>query len=134
MVMNIQKPNKKGNLPKMKGQIGESKVTFIEKQYDWGLYVWKKANGKWFTDGNNNILNIPAMRGDIAALAEIKRAAAYYGEPDGEPVFFPGIGRVTDEEYSEQLDRMKSGLIPNLNDLGAVAAAKATIAKYGDEE
>jgi hypothetical protein len=44
------------------------------------------------------------------------------------------MGRVTDEEYSEQVDRMKAGLIPNLNDLGAVQAAKDTIAKYGDEE
>jgi len=133
MVMNNQNPNKKSK-PRMKGQIGDSKITFIEKNYDWGVYVWKRANGKWFTDGEGNILNIPAVKHDIAALAEIKKAAAYYGEPDGEAVFFPGMGRVTDEEYSEQLDRMKSGLIPNLNDLGAVAAAKATIAKYGDEE
>jgi hypothetical protein len=29
---------------------------------------------------------------------------------------------------------MKQGLIPNLNDLGAVHAAKQTIALYGDEE
>ena len=29
---------------------------------------------------------------------------------------------------------MKTGLIPNLNDLGAVQAAKDTIAKYGAEE
>jgi hypothetical protein len=131
--MNSNNINKNGK-PRMKGQIGDSKITMIEKNYNWGIYVWKKANGRWFTDGSGNILNIPAMKNDIAALAEIKRAAAYYGEPDGEPVFFPGMGRVSDEEYSEQLDRMKSGLIPNLNDLGAVAAAKATIAKYGDEE
>jgi len=131
--MNSNNINKNGK-PRMKGQIGDSKITMIEKNYNWGIYVWKKANGRWFTDGSGNILNIPAMKNDIAALAEIKKAAAYYGEPDGEPVFFPGMGRVSDEEYSEQLDRMKSGLIPNLNDLGAVAAAKATIAKYGDEE
>jgi hypothetical protein len=131
--MNSNNINKNGK-PRMKGQIGDSKITMIEKNYNWGIYVWKKANGRWFTDGSGNILNIPAMKNDIAALAEIKRAAAYYGEPDGEPVFFPGMGRVSDEEYSEQLDRMKSGFIPNLNDLGAVAAAKATIAKYGDEE
>ena len=133
MVMNNQNPNKKSK-PRMKGQIGDSKITFIEKNYNWGVYVWKRANGKWFTDGDGNILNIPAMKHDIAALAEIKKTAAYYGEPDGEAVFFPGMGRVTDEEYSEQVDRMKAGLIPKLNDLGAVAAAKATIAKYGDEE
>ncbi len=118
----------------MPGQIGETKVTVINKQYDWGIYVWKKSNGRWFTDGNGNILNIPSMKGDLARIAELKQAAAYYGEPDGEPYFFAGMGRVTDEEYSEQVDRMKAGLIPNLNDLGAVQAAKDTIAKYGDEE
>ncbi len=125
--------DKKGK-PRMPGQIGETKVTLIDKKYDWGIYVWKKSNGKWFTDGNGNILNIPSMKGDLAKIAELKQAAAYYGEPDGEAYFFAGMGRVTDEEYSEQVDRMKAGLIPNLNDLGAVQAAKDTIAKYGDEE
>ncbi len=115
-------------------QIGESKIKILDKQYDWGIYVWQKANGKWFTDGQGNILNIPSHRGDEIQLHKLRQAAAYHGEPDGKPVFFPGLGRVTDEEYSEQIDRMKSGLIPNLNDLGAVHAAQQTIAKYGDEE
>jgi hypothetical protein len=129
-----QAPFGKDGKPRMPGQIGETKVTLIEKNYDWGIYVWKKSNGKWFTDGNGNILNIPSMKGDISKIAELKQAAAYYGEPDGSPYFFAGMARVTDEEYSEQVDRMKAGLIPNLNDLGAVQAAKDTIAKYGDEE
>lgn len=133
--MNNQNPNKKGkSLPKMKGQVGESKITMIEKDYNWGIYVWKKSNGKWFTDGEGNILNIPAYRGDLGKLAELKKAAAYYGEPEGEPHFFPGMGRVTDEEYSEQLERMKSGLIPNMNDLGAVHAAQQTVKKWGSED
>jgi hypothetical protein len=44
------------------------------------------------------------------------------------------MGRVTDEEYSEQLERMKSGLIPNMNDLGAVHAAQQTVKKWGSED
>lgn len=119
---------------KFPGQIGESKVTILDKQYDWGIYVWQRENGKWFTDGNGNILNIPSHRGDEIQLYKLRQAAAHYGEPNGKPVFFAGMGRVTDEEYSEQVDRMKQGLIPNLNDLGAVKAAKDTIAMYGDEE
>lgn len=115
-------------------KIGKSKVTFIDKGYDWGIYVWKRANGKWFTDGQGNILNIPSMKGDLQKLAELKQAAAYYGEPDGEPVFFAGLSRVTDEEYKEQVDRMKEGLIPNLNDLGAVHAAQQTLKTWGAEE
>lgn len=127
-------PFGKDGKPRMPGQIGETKVTMVEKNYDWGLYVWKKSNGRWFTDGEGNILNIPAMKGDIAKIAELRAAAAHYGEPDGEPHFFPGLARVTDEEYSEQVDRMKQGLIPNLNDLGAVHAAQQTIKKYGADD
>jgi hypothetical protein len=115
-------------------RVGKSKARIVPKMYDWGIYVWKRSNGKWFTDGQGNILNIPSMRGDIEKLAELRKAAAYHGEPDGEPVFFAGLNRVTDEEYSEQLNRMKEGLIPNMNDLGAVHAAQQTVKAHGDEE
>ena len=105
----------------------------IDKNYDWGLYVYKKANGKWFTDGNGSVLNIPAMKNDISKISELKQAAVYYGDPgDGECVFVPGLNRVTEEEYSEQKDRMKEGLIPSMNDLGAWHAAQQTYNRYGD--
>ena len=106
----------------------------IEKKYNWGLYVYKKSTGKWFTDGNGNVLNIPSVRGDITKIAELKNAAKYYGdEGDGEAVFVPGLTRISDEEHSEQLDRMKSGLIPSMNDLGAWHAAQQTLDTYGRE-
>jgi superfamily I DNA/RNA helicase len=118
---------------KKENQVGKSKATMIPKMYDWGIYVWKRSNGKWFTDGEGNILNIPSMRDDITKLAELRNAAAHYGEPDGQPVFFAGLSRVTDEEYSEQVERMKQGLLPNMNDLGAVHAAQETLRAHGDE-
>jgi len=74
------------------------------------------------------------MKGDISKIAELKKAAAYYGEPEGEPHFFPGLARVTDEEYSEQKQRMMEGWIPNLNDLGSVYDAQQTIKKYGAQD
>jgi hypothetical protein len=107
----------------------------IEKKYNWGLYVYKKSNGKWFTDGEGNVLNIESMRGDLSKMAQLKDAAKYYGDPgDGDAVFVPGLTRVTDEEYSEQLDRMQQGLIPSMNDLGAWHAAQQTFDKYGSDE
>lgn len=118
----------------MKGQIGETKIQFVNDNLtNVGVYVWKKSNGKFFTDNDNNVLNIPSMRGDKSKIEELKKAAAYYGEPDGEAVFFEGTGRISDEEYSEQKDRMSQGLIPSMNDLGAVIAAKKTLEMYGDE-
>lgn len=136
MVMNTENPNKKSKtLPKMKGQVGESRAKIIEKHYDWGLYVYKKANGKWFTDGNGSILNIESMKGDIAQIAKLRDAAKYYGdEGDGNCVFVPGLTRITEEEYSEQKERLAEGLIPSMNDLGAWKAAQDTHDKYGSDE
>lgn len=106
----------------------------IEKKYNWGLYVYKKANGRWFTDGEGNILNIESMRNDVSKIAQLKQAAKHYGdEGDGEAVFVPGLTRISEEEYSEQLDRMKQGLIPSMNDLGAWHAAQQTANKWGKE-
>lgn len=104
----------------------------IDKHYDWGLYVYKKSNGKWFTDEDGNVLNIPSMKGDISQISKLKQAAMHYGDPgDGSAVFVPGLTRISDEEYSEQLDRMKNGLIPSMNDLGAWKAAQDTMNTHG---
>jgi hypothetical protein len=104
----------------------------IEKQYDWGLYVYKKSNGKWFTDGEGNVLNIESMRGDLSKISQLKTAARHFGDPgDGEAVFVAGLTRITDEEHSEQMDRLKQGLIPSMNDLGAWHAAQQTVDKFG---
>lgn len=124
--------DKNGN-PMMPGQIGESKVTILDKKYDWGVYVWIKANGKPFTDGNNSVLNIPSHRGDAIQIEKLRKEAEYLGHGDGHAEFYPGVARVSEEEYSEQLDRMKKGEIL-LNDLGAVIDAKKTLETWGDEE
>lgn len=114
--------------------IGNVRKKVIEKNYDWGLYVYKKASGRWFTDGEGSVLNIPSMRGDIAKITELKNAARHYGDPgDGEAVFVPGLTRISEEEHSEQLDRMASGLIPSMNDLGAWHAAQQTLKTHGKE-
>jgi hypothetical protein len=136
MVMKSEKPQKQRKpKPRMKGQVGDSKIKLIEKMYDWGLYVYKKSNGKWFTDGNGSVLNIPAMKGDISKISELKNAAKHYGDPgDGQCVFVPGLTRISEEEYSEQKDRMLQGLIPSMNDLGAVHAAQQTVKKWGNDE
>lgn len=104
----------------------------IDKDYNWGLYVYKKSNGKWFTDGEGNILNIESLRGDISQITKLKQTAVHFGdEGDGQAVFVPGLTRVTDEEHSEQVDRFNQGLIPSLNDLGAIDAAQKTLKTHG---
>jgi hypothetical protein len=129
MVMNPLINHKTG-----KPIVGNVRRKVIPKNYDWGLYVYKKANGKWFTDGEGNVLNIPAMKGDVTKITELKQAAIYYGdEGDGEAVFVAGLHRISDEEHSEQMDRLKSGLIPSMNDLGAWHSAQQTLNTHGRE-
>jgi hypothetical protein len=112
--------------------VGNVRRQVIEKKYNWGLYVYKKSDGSWFTDGEGNVLNIESTRGDIAQITKLKNAAKYYGDDgEGEAVFVPGLTRISEEEHSEQLDRMKQGLIPSMNDLGAWKAAQDTMSKYG---
>lgn len=117
----------------MPGQVGDAKITVMDKNYSWGVYVWIKANGKPFTDGHNNVLNIPSHRGDQTQIEKLRKEAEHLGQGDGHAEFYAGTSRVSEEEYSEQLDRMKNGEIL-LNDLGAVIDAKKTLEKWGDEE
>lgn len=118
---------------KVPGQVGESKISVIDKGYDWGIYFWKKANGKPFTDGNGSVLSIPSHRGDALQIRKLVQEATALGQGDGSYEFMPGVERISEDEYAEQKERMAQGLIPNLNDLGAVMAAKQTLAMYGDE-
>jgi hypothetical protein len=112
---------------------GKSKLTVIQKRRKDGLYVWLMDNGETFKDDRQNVMNIPAQKGDIEAMGKITKAARYYGAPDGKPHFMPGSRRVSEEEYSVQRDRMKQGLIPDELDLGAWADAARGLKKHGNE-
>ena len=125
-----------------KAKIGTSKVTVLDKGtgqksmfgFEWGLYFWRLPSGHLFKDEEGRLLNIPSIKGDLSKMAELRKVATYYGQPDGEPWFYAGVNRATDEEYSEQVDRMKEGLLPTMNDFGAVHAAKQTLKQFGDVE
>jgi hypothetical protein len=120
--------------PRFPGQVGETKVQVIEENFSlFGTYVWTKPNGKAFTDGQGNALSIEGLKDDKAKIKELADAAKYWGQPEGRAVFYPNMKKISDEEYSEQVDRMNNGLIPSMNDLGAVIAAKKTLELYGDE-
>lgn len=120
--------------PRFPGQVGETKVQVIQENFsNFGTYVWHKPNGKAFTDGEGNALSIEAMRGDLSRVQQLQDAARYWGQPDGTAKFYPNMRKISEETHSEQVDRMKQGLIPNMNDLGAVIAAKKTLKQWGDE-
>lgn len=101
--------------------------------FAWGLYFWQLPDGHLFRNEDGDLLNIPSIEGDIGQMAKLRQAAAHYGQPDGKPWFYAGIKRVTDEEYSEQRSRLEEGLIPSMDDIGAIAAAKKSLELYGGD-
>lgn len=110
----------------------EPRLTVIQKQGQDGIYVWRLPDGKIVNDGNGNIMNIPARRGDIEAMSKITKAAAYYGFPEGKPEFQAGVRRISEEEYSEQKNRMREGYIPSETDIGAWYEAAKGLRAHGE--
>jgi hypothetical protein len=119
----------------MPNQIGKTKVSIVEEPFsNYGIYVWQLASGKFFVDDHGNALSIDSMKGDESRIALLRNEAAYNGQPHGQAVFFPNVRKVSDEEYSEQVDRMAQGYIPSETDLGALVAAKKTQLEFGNED
>jgi hypothetical protein len=115
-------------------QGGKPKLTVLKKKAQYGIYVWQMDhNGKAFGDGNGNVMNIPGRPHDIESMAKIRKAAEYYGAPKGKAIFMEGIRRITDEEHSEQIDRMKQGYIPSETDIGAWMDASKGYNAHGSE-
>ena len=115
-------------------KVQKPRIQVIKEEFSlFGTYVWMKPNGKPFMDADKNVLSIEGMKDDKAKIKELADAAKYWGQPEGRAVFYPNMKKISDEEHSEQVDRMSQGLIPSMNDLGAVIAAKKTLELYGDE-
>jgi hypothetical protein len=85
----------------------------------YGLYVWK-YQGSIVADEDGNMMNIPARKGDLKAMSALRKAAAYFGVADGEPVFLSGRRRVTESEFEDQQERQLSGLIADPYDWASV--------------
>jgi hypothetical protein len=119
----------------MPNQIGKTKISIVEEPFsDYGIYVWQLRSGKMFTDGEGNALSIDSMKGDESRIALLRNEASWLGQPDGQAVFFANVRKVSDEEYSEQIDRMAQGYIPSETDLGALVDAKKTFDKFGSDD
>mgnify|MGYP000246308330 CR=1 FL=1 len=110
------------------------RVTVVEETADWGVYVWRKANGKIFGDDQGNVMNIKGMVMDLQAIAKITDAAKAFGVAEGgKAEFWPRCRPVSDMEASEQKDRLKQGYIPSETDFGAWEDALRGYKAYGSD-
>jgi hypothetical protein len=118
----------------MPNQIGKTKISVVEEPFsDYGIYVWQLRSGKVLTDDHGNALSIDSMKGDESRVALLRNEARWLGFPDGQPLFYANVRKVSDEEYSEQIDRMAQGYIPSETDLGALISAKKTYDLFGSD-
>lgn len=103
----------------------------LVKEVPYGLYVWRMPDGRWVGDDQGNFLNVQAMEGDLTKIQMLVNAVKEFGIEEGSPLYLSGNRRVTDEEYEEQIMRMKWGLIPDPEDVGALADEARWRKQYG---
>lgn len=96
-----------------------SNIKAVE-EVDYGVYVWRVEGQGLLANEDRDLLRIASWRGDLTKMAEIARAAAHYGYPDGEPVFLAGRRAISDSEYEEQMARQVSGQLADPYDIPAL--------------
>ena len=92
----------------------------VVDELPFGVYVWQMPDGRWVGDDQGNFLCIASERGDQKRIAELTAAVRSYGVEEGAPHFLAGHRKINDEQYEEQKQRMKWGLVPDPDDIGAL--------------
>ena len=95
------------------------KITQVE-EVNYGLYLWEMPNGAVVTDDEGNYLNVAAMKGDVRKINHLRQAAKSLGLEEGKPIWFSGHRQITNDEYTQQRERMEWGLIPDELDVPAI--------------
>lgn len=103
----------------------------VVDEYAYGMYVWQTPDGEILGDGDN-IMNVFCMKGDRKAIAALTEAARGYGFPEGQPVWWPGKRRVSDEEYEHQRMREQAGLVPDPLDWRAIQEEEKALRQHGN--
>jgi len=115
----------------MTKDLGTVKRQFVDEGQPFGLYVWKMEDGMVLGDSDQNVLNLPGMRGDLTVMAKLKRYVLSLGIEGGEPLFLPGQRRISDMEHDEQMSRLISGYTPDPYDIAAQRDEEEGARTYG---
>lgn len=94
------------------------------KEVPWGVYLWYVPGSGYISDDAGHYMMIASTEGNQEKMAALRDAARSFGKTNGHPVFFSGNRIVTDEEYEEQVQRMKWGLTPDPLDISAINEEK----------
>lgn len=96
-------------------RIKNKKVTGVEDQFAFGVYAWQMPDGK-VLGKDGDMLNIPSQKGDIRKMAMIREYVnKELGIFAGEPMFLPGVTRLTDAEHDGQMEQLLDGYVPSMD-------------------
>jgi hypothetical protein len=95
-----------------------SKNPGIVEDSNYGVYIWRDANGRAVVDSDYNYMMIASRKGDWKNIKALEAAARSYGIMDGGPEFCAGSRPISDGEWEEQKARQEAGLVPDEYDLG----------------
>lgn len=85
----------------------------VEKETEYGVYVWKFPDGSYLSDGEDRLLSVDSRQGDLKRMAMLQRVVRSYGIDEGEPHYLPDRWKVTDGEYDSMMERLENGWIPD---------------------
>ena len=95
-----------------------NKNTRILEETTLGIYVWEMPDGRWIGDDDGNFLSITSKKGNRSRIDALAREVRSYGIYEGGPKFLSARRKITDEEFAEQEQRLRWGLVPDPVDIG----------------
>ena len=84
-----------------------------------GIYVWEMPDGRWIGDDDGNFLSVTSRKGNRSRVDALAREVRSFGIYEGGPKFLSARRKIDDEEYEEQQQRLKWGLVPDPLDIGS---------------
>jgi hypothetical protein len=84
-----------------------------------GIYVWEMPDGRWIGDDDGNFLSVTSKKGNRSRIDALAREVSSYGIYEGQPKFLSARRKINDEEFAEQEQRLKWGLVPDPFDIGS---------------
>jgi len=94
------------------------KVNALGEESVLGVYVWEMPDGRWIGDDEGNYLSVTSKKDNRSRIDALVREVRSYGIYEGGPKFLSARRKITDEEYAEQEQRLKWGLVPDPLDIG----------------
>lgn len=92
--------------------------TGFADEINYGVYIWRDAQGRAVVDQEYNYMLIASKKGDAKKIRLLREAARAHGVTDGHEEFHAGSRPISDGEWEEQKARQAAGLVPDEYDLG----------------